>query len=127
METLLTWMVVLLLVGPPVVIVVGGILLLVAAVVPAGPRRLRERFFCPWSRQVVTADFLVPEGAAHPSEVLACSAFPDPERVRCQKACRALAEIRWGLSRGVFPRWALTADGVVTWRNPSAPVPVGTR
>jgi hypothetical protein len=124
METVLAWLVVALLVGPPVFVVLGELVLLGAALAPGRSRRLRERFECPWSRRVVTVDFLVAEGAAHPTEVLACTAFRNPRDVRCRKACRALAEVRWGLSRGAFPRWALTADGVVTWRTPHGPAPV---
>lgn len=69
--------------------------------------------------KVVTADFLVPEGAPHPSEVRSCTAFRNPEQVTCKKGCRELADVRWGLSRAVFPRWALIANGTVTWRSPA--------
>ena len=110
-------MVVILLIGPLLVIGALGLLLLATAVLPSDPRRIRETFRCPCTRKVVTADFLVPEGAAHPSEVTSCTAFPNPEQITCKKPCRELAEVRWGLSRGVFPRWALTADGTVTWRH----------
>ena len=121
MENLLAWMVVLLLIGPPVLVLLGGLLMLAAGLVPNTPRRLRETFWCPWARRVVTADFLVAEGAAHPAEVVACTAFRNPERVMCRQACCKIADVRWGLSRGAFPRWALTADGVVTWRSQAEP------
>lgn len=110
-------MIVLLLVGPPILIGIAALLLIPAAILPAGLRRVRETFRCPWTKRVVTADFLVPEGAAHPSDVAFCTAFPRPAEVTCKKGCRELAEARWGPSRGVFPRWALIADGVATHRE----------
>jgi len=113
--------VVLLLVGPLLLIAAVGILLVAAAMLPASPQRIRESFPCPWTGRIVVADFLVPEGAARPSDVVSCTAFPNPERVICTKPCLRLAEVRWGLSRGVFPRWALTAGGMVTWRTVSEP------
>ena len=114
MVNLLGWMVVLLLVGPPLVILAGVALTLVAAVLP-DTRRVRETFRCPWTDRLVRVDFLVREGAPHPSEVACCTAFRDPTRVSCKKACRGIADVRWGLSRGLFPRWALTAGGPVAW------------
>ena len=113
-------MVVVLLVGPLLVIGAVGLLFLAAAISSGSPRRVRESFECPVTGRVVTADFLVPEGAAHPSEVASCTAFRNPEQVTCKKGCRELADVRWGPSRAVFPRWALTAGGPVTWRTPSA-------
>ena len=110
-------LVVFMLIVPLVLIVVTGVLLLVAALFPGSPRRIRETFRCPVTKGVVTADFLVPEGAAHPAEVVSCTAFPDPEKVTCKRPCRAFADVTWGLTRGVFPRWALTSGGLVTWRN----------
>lgn len=111
--------VVVLLVGPLLLIGAAALLLLATAIFPSSPRRIRETFHCPWTGRVVTADFLVPEGAPHPSDVVSCSAFSNPEQVMCTKPCRELAEVRWGLSRAVFPRWALIADGLVTWRSPT--------
>lgn len=119
MLALLGLMVVILLIGPLLLIGVGGVLLLTAALLPSTPRRLRETFRCPWTGRVVTADFLAPEGAAHPSEVASCTAFPNPEEVTCRKPCRELAGVDSGLSRAVFPRWALTAGGLITWRSPT--------
>ena len=115
--SLVSTMVVVLLVGPLLLIGAVALLLLATAIFPSSPRRIRETFRCPWSHRVVTVDFLVPEGAAHPSKVTSCSAFSNPERVMCTKPCRDLAEVRWGLSRAAFPRWALIADGLVTWRS----------
>jgi hypothetical protein len=120
MATLLAMIVVILLVGPLLLIGAVGLLFLATGILPGTPRRVRETFRCPWTRRVVTADFVVPDGAAHPSEVASCTAFPDPERITCKKPCREVADARWGLSRAVFPRWALTAGGLVTWRNPAA-------
>ncbi len=108
-----------LLMGPLIVIGAVGLLLVAAALFPRGPRQVRETFCCPWTRQVVTADFLVPDGAAHPSEVVSCTAFRNPEQVTCKKGCRELADVHWGPSRAVFPRWAMTANGMVTWRSPA--------
>jgi len=114
--SLVATMVVILLVGPLLLIGAAGLLLIVAAISPSSPRQIRETFRCPWTGRVVTADFLVPEGALHPAEVAACTAFLNPEEITCKKPCRQLAQVRWGLSRGVFPRWALIADGTATWR-----------
>jgi hypothetical protein len=116
MMDVLAWMVVLILVGPPIALLAGGGLLAGAAMLPDSPRRVRQAFWCPWKARQVTADFLVRAGAVHASEVAACSAFAD-SRVRCQGACRQLTEVHWGESRGLFPRWALTADGPVAWRG----------
>jgi hypothetical protein len=115
--SLVAMMVVILLVGPLLLIGVAAFLLLVTAILPSRPQRIRDTFRCPWTQRVVTADFLVPEGAAHPSDVASCTAFPNPEQITCKKPCREFAEVRWGLPRAVFPRWALIADGLVTWRS----------
>ena len=112
-------MVVVLLVGPLLVIGAVGLLLLAAAIFSGSPRRVRESFECPVTGRVVTAEFLVPEGAKHPAEVASCTMFPNRARIACKKDCRRFADVRWGLSRAVFPRWALTADGTVTWRSPA--------
>ncbi|KRT72734.1 MAG: hypothetical protein XU13_C0020G0002 [Candidatus Rokubacteria bacterium CSP1-6] len=111
--------VVLLLVGPLLVIGAVGLLVLAAAIFSGSPRRLRETFECPVTGKVVTAEFLVPEGAKHPAEVASCTTFPNRARIACKKDCRRFADVRWGLSRAVFPRWALTANGTVTWRTPA--------
>jgi hypothetical protein len=114
---LLAWMVVFLMVGPPVVMLAGGLLLAGAAMLPGTSRRVRERFWCPWKSRLVTVDFFVPPGAAHPSEVAACTAFRHPTRVLCQRACREVADVRWAVPPGMFPRWALTAGGPISWRS----------
>jgi hypothetical protein len=118
----LGWAVAALLVAPPVVLTAAGALLALAAVIP-GARRLRETFLCPFARRVVTADFLVAEGAAHPHDLAACTAFKVPANVTCAKRCCAMAEVRWGLSRAAFPRWSLTAGGPVGWRDAERAAP----
>lgn len=120
MLTFIGALVTLLLVGPPVLIMVVGLLFLAATILPGKERRVRETFRCPLTREFVAADFLVPEGTAHPSEVVWCTAFQNPEQITCAKPCREFADARWGLSRGMFPRWALTSGGTVTWRNPGS-------
>jgi len=91
---LVATLVLVLLVGPLLVIAAVGLSLLAAAVLPGSPRRVRESFECPVTGRVVTADFLVPEGAAHPSEVASCTAFRNPEQVTCKMGCRQLADVR---------------------------------
>jgi hypothetical protein len=122
MLNVLAGAIVFLLIGPPLIFGMGFVLLGVAAALPATPRRLRERFYCPWMRRLVTADFLAAEGARHPTDLLACSAFAEPTRVTCQKLCRQAALIQWGIPRGMFPRWALTAGGPTAWRDAESPV-----
>ncbi len=112
-------MVVVLLVGPLLVIGAVGLSLLAAAIFGSGSRRVRETFRCPVTGRVVTADFVVREGAEHPAEVASCTAFPKRAKIACKKDCREFADVRWGLPRAVFPRWALTANGTVTWRTPA--------
>ena len=68
-------------------------------------------------------DFLLPVGATRPSEVASCTAFKDPSRVTCPNGCREMVMASFGLSRGVFPRWALISDGLVTWRNAAGATP----
>jgi hypothetical protein len=117
MLELVAGMVVLLLVGPLLLIGMGGLALFAAAILPDPRRRVRETFRCPVTGRVVTADFLVPEWALHPSGVVSCTFFPKSSRVTCKKVCREVAEVRWGPSRGLCPRWALISGGLVTWRS----------
>ena len=98
--TVLGTFVVALLMGPLLLIGVGGLLLIAAALVPDFLRRVRKTFLCPWSKR---------------------AAFKDPSRVTCPKNCRELVMASFGLSRGVFPRWALISGGLVTWRSVAAP------
>lgn len=117
MLDLLAGFVVLLMVGPPVLLTAGGLLLFVAGIGGATLRRARTRFHCPWTNRVVTVDFLLPAGSEHPSRVTSCTAFRDPTRVTCKQACRELADVRSGVSLGIFPGWALTAGGPVMWEE----------
>ena len=119
MLEILAAIVVLALVGPLLVVGAIGLLFLVAGIVPA-TRRVRETFRCPVTKRMVTADFLLEERATCPFQVSSCTAFRDPERITCGKACRIFAHADWGPSRGIFPRWALTAGGLVTWREANA-------
>ncbi len=114
MLTLVGTLVVFLLIGPLVLIAIAGVLLLAAAFVGDGSQRTRATVRCPVTGNRVTADFLVPVGDTHPSEVISCSAYSPPRRVACKKACRDVTEVRWGARFGMFPRWALTANGPVT-------------
>jgi hypothetical protein len=107
----------LLLVGPPLLVIAAVGLLMLAGMLPDGSRQLRKTFYCPWKKRLVTAHFVVPKGAGHPSELTRCSAFAVPTRITCGKPCRRIAYVRWGLSRTLFPRWALTAGGPTTWRE----------
>jgi hypothetical protein len=106
-----------LLVAPLAVIPAVGALLILAGLARDGRRRVRARFTCPWTRRAVTTEFLVSAAGAHPSDVTSCTAFPRPSRVTCHKACAGIADVRWGVSRGLFPGWAMTADGPVTWEQ----------
>ena len=108
---LLATVVVLLLVAPVLVVLAWVFLLFVAGVLGTARQRLRKTFLCPWRRRVVTADFVVLAGAEHPADVTRCTAFEDPARITCTKPCRELAEVRSEVSRGLFPRWSLIADG----------------
>jgi hypothetical protein len=95
MLSALAWIVTVLLVGPPLlfslIILGGGLLALTAALLHSGPRRVRETLRCPWIGRVVTADFLVRAATAPPSDVVSCTAFPDPQRITCKKLCREMA------------------------------------
>jgi hypothetical protein len=122
MLELLAAAIVFILIGPPLLFGAGFVLLDVAAALPATPRRVRDRFYCPWTRRVVDADFLVADGARHPTDLLACTAFREPAHVTCQKLCRQMAVVQWGASRSLFPRWALTAGGLTGWRGGQASV-----
>jgi hypothetical protein len=115
----LGWVVVALLVAPPVLLTVGGVLFFLAGAFRKGPQLARADFECPFKRRHVTVDFVVKEGETHPSDLATCSAFEDPSHVTCRKLCRGLATVQAGLSRGLFPRWSLTAGGPTTYREPS--------
>jgi hypothetical protein len=63
--------------------------------------RMRRTFRCPKDRRVVTATFALDNFRPEAYEdVCTCSAFADPSRVTCNKACLSL------------PRAALAAESV---------------
>jgi hypothetical protein len=79
----------------------------------------RTGFYCPFRKQRVTAEFLTETGTDRPSDVLSCSAFSQPYNVRCEKACRGLAETR-SVSAALMPRFSLIAGGTA-YRTATAP------
>jgi hypothetical protein len=99
-----------LLVAGPIAIYLGAIVLLWASSLFAGPAPLRAGFYCPFTKRRVTADFLTESGSDRPSDVLSCSAFPNPHDVRCKKGCLALATTR-SVSAPLLPRYSLIAGG----------------
>lgn len=99
-----------LLVAGPVAIYVGAIGLLWVSSLFEGPARSRTGFYCPFTKRRVTADFLTESGSDSPSDVLSCSAFPNPARVSCKKACLGLAATR-SVSAPLLPRYSLIAGG----------------
>lgn len=101
-----------LIVGVPVAVYFGaGALLWALSLVSDGSAaRSRIRFFCPVKKRPVTADFLTEAGSDHPSNVLSCSAFAEPARVRCEKACLGFAETH-SVSTALLPRYSLIAGG----------------
>lgn len=113
--TVLATFVVLLVFGPALILASSFLLLSIVGLVAGdGPRIVRKGFRCPFRKQTVTADFLIPAaGAAEPSSVVACSAFGDPRRVLCAKRCLELTEARWTPPVGAFARWALTSAGLI--------------
>lgn len=70
----------------------------------------RTSFECPYSRRKMNVAFLTEPSSETPSDVLACSVFPDEGGVRCKKMCRELAATGWA-PRPVVARFALLADG----------------
>lgn len=104
--------VVLVLVGPMALLVLGMLAwTLVGLFLPVGPTVSRATFACPFSRRSVTAEFLTPSGQERPVDVLSCSAFRDPQAIRCKKKCLALASLH-AVSQAMLPRWSLVAGGV---------------
>ncbi|MBI2526090.1 MAG: hypothetical protein HYV93_08925 [Candidatus Rokubacteria bacterium] len=105
-------LVVLVLLGPLVVMVAGALLLTVfAQFLPASPSVARTSFDCPFSHRRVDAAFLSWPGAEYPADVVSCSAFLEPARIRCKKGCLALAHTA-SVGTPVVPRFSLVADGV---------------
>lgn len=109
-----------LIVGVPVGVYFGAVALLWASsLVPGGTAaRSRTRFLCPVRKQPVTADFMTEAGSDHPSNVLSCSAFSDPARVLCEKACLGFAGTH-SISTVMLPRFSLIAGGTA-YRAPAA-------
>lgn len=122
--TLVSSFVVLLLLGP-LALLAGGVLgfVVLGHLVPTGPAIARTAFDCPFAKRRVTAEFLSWAGSDYPTDVDACSAFPDPRRVRCPKACLHLAETHW-VPSPMVARFALIAGGV-SHRNGPTPVTPG--
>lgn len=98
------------LIAAPVVLLLTTLLLLVplALLAPRAPMLARTSFACPVSRRDVTATFLTEPGAAAPTDVVACSTFPNG--VRCAKSCLRDARASWTASPMVA-RYALLAGG----------------
>jgi len=67
----------------------------------------RSTFDCPFSRRRVSVEFLTSPDAPRPTEVRACSMFPDG-RIRCEQGCCDLSESAWAPSPAT-PRFALIA------------------
>lgn len=100
-----------LIVAVPVGVYFGAIALLWASSMVSGSSALsRVGFYCPFRKQRVTAEFVTGAGEDRPSDVLSCSAFAEPDRVRCQKSCLGLAETH-GVSAALLPRYSLIAGG----------------
>src|SRR3972149_6484980 len=93
--------VVFLLVGALLVIGAVGLLVLAAAIFSGSPRRLRETFECPVTGKVVTAEFLVPEGAKHPAGSVRWAASLRPGWNPSSTCWWGRARAWWGLSRAV--------------------------
>jgi hypothetical protein len=106
---------VLLVVFGPLLVIVPGLLILcgIGMFASGESRRARQTFECPVRHRPVTADFVVPVGAARPESVSSCSAFPDPTRVTCAQGCLQAAEVHWSAPVSLFGRWALVSDGIV--------------
>ena len=86
------------------------LLVALAHFMPSPPVVARTSFPCPVTRRRVTVAFLTTERASHPVDIVSCSAFPNPERVRCAKACLESASTLWTPSP-MTARYALLAGG----------------
>jgi hypothetical protein len=108
--TFLTGFAVLVLVSP--LLMLGVTVFILAPLAHLAPRPTmiaRSTFDCPMAKRRVNVEFLTSPEAERPSDVHACSVFPDG-RVRCAKGCRDLAVAGWTPSPTV-PRYALIAGG----------------
>ena len=100
-----------LIVAVPVGLYCGAFAVLcVSGLFSGGPALSRTGFYCPFSKQRVTADFLTEVGSDHPSDVVSCSVFANPHHVRCRKECLGLAETR-SVATSLLPRYSLIAGG----------------
>jgi hypothetical protein len=110
-----------LIVAVPVGVYFGAVALLwVSALISGGSAVSRTGFYCPVTKQRVTADFLTEVGSGHPSDVVSCSAFAKPRHVRCRKTCLDLAETH-SVSTSLLPRYSLIAGGTA-YRVEASPV-----
>ena len=102
--------VMLVLIASPVLFLVVTFFVLVplALLAPAVSALGRTSFTCPVTRRHVTATFLTKAGKETPSDVVACSMFPDG--VRCAKSCLCEAHTSWTPSPAVA-RYALLSGG----------------
>jgi hypothetical protein len=82
----------------------------------------RATFDCPFSKRHAGVEFLTALGSAETTDVLSCSVFSDPRRVRCKKGCLELASAGWSPPL-TMPRYALLADGVALRPVATAPGP----
>jgi hypothetical protein len=111
-----------LIVAVPVGVYLGAVVLLwVSSLISGGAALSRTGFYCPVSKQRVTAEFLTEVGSDHPTDVLSCSAFPKPQRVRCAKACLGLTETH-SVATALLPRYSLIAGGTA-YRVGASPAP----
>lgn len=95
----------------PLLMLLATVFILVPLAHLTPPARMiaRSALDCPIARRRVNAEFLTMSNSDRPSDVLACSAFPDG-RVLCEKGCLPFAVTR-RTSSAVMPRFALIADG----------------
>jgi hypothetical protein len=108
--TLLTGLALLVLASPLLMLgVTIFILVPLAHLAPRPTMIARSTFDCPFSRRRVSVAFVTSPDDPRPSDVSACSVFPDGG-VRCAKGCRHLAVAGWAPSPTV-PRYALIAGG----------------
>jgi hypothetical protein len=124
MEWVLPFLLVLgfLIVAVPVGVYFGAFALLCASGLFWGGSALsRTGFYCPFTKQRVTADFVTESGSDHPSDVVSCSVFAKPRHVRCRKECLGLAETR-SVSTSLLPRYSLIAGGTA-YRAEASPAP----
>ena len=86
------------------------LLVALAHLMPSPPVVARTAFTCPVTRRRVTVAFLTREPASRPVDIVSCSLFPNPERVRCGKVCLESASTVWTPSP-MTARYALLAGG----------------